>query len=144
MRIVLFIFIVSIVLSCSDNKIKQSSSIPIAESFADDSTIQEMRPRFSINATEIISEFKKDERSALIKYSGKVIEVKGIIEKKVQTKEGWILILKGAGEKNVKCEFDLKFSEDAIFAATRENVSVKGYCSGYSEDVILANCNIRK
>jgi hypothetical protein len=99
---------------------------------------------FTVSADSLYRQYQTDERSADLKYLGKVVEVSGKLSEVQHSgnSEIWILSPQ-AGGGGINCQ---------LFAGTKidpepktgEAVVVKGRCTGFLMDVNLADCVLRR
>jgi hypothetical protein len=99
---------------------------------------------FTVSADSLYRQYQTDERSADLKYLGKVVEVSGKLSEVQHSgnSEIWILSPQ-AGGGGINCQ---------LFAGTKidpepktgEAVVVKGRCTGFLMDVYLADCVLRR
>ncbi|MEP7163276.1 MAG: hypothetical protein ABI741_01210 [Ferruginibacter sp.] len=103
------------------------------------------------NAIELYEQFNADSSGALKKYSGKILEVRGVITSVSlnQMKEKIILLKTNTGGASVNCTME----EDPGEIKTGDDVSIKGICSGMGQgdedlgikgDVYLTRCFLIK
>ena len=104
-----------------------------------------------INAVELYDQFSKDSTASLKKYSGKIVEVTGIVSNTSlnQQKNQIILLKTNAGGAYVNCTME----EDAAKLNTNDNINIKGICSGIGQgdedlgikgDLYLTRCFLIK
>jgi hypothetical protein len=99
---------------------------------------------FTVSADSLYRQYQTDERSADLKYLGKVIEVSGKLSEVQHSgnSEIWILSPQPGGG-GINCQ---------LFAGTKidpepkagDAVVVKGRCTGFLMDVNLADCVLRR
>lgn len=98
-------------------------------------------------ASSLYDEFYSDSTSALKKYAGKVLLIKGEVKTVSvnQQKEKIILLKTGTADASVNCTME----EDAKNITANSQVSIKGICSGIGQgdeelgikaDVYLTRC----
>jgi len=134
-RILLWIFLIGIVVAVSAvyyvfNKPRRNISKESA--------------LYSLEAKQLISEFRKDETTATAKYLDKAITVKGEI-KNVRTLENHSMVFSLEDEmEGVSCTVD---SADAVINSSKLTQfskgsmgTFKGRCSGMLMDIQIINC----
>ena len=134
-RILLWIFLIGIVVAVSAvyyvfNKHRRNISKESA--------------LYSLEAKQLISEFRKDETTATAKYLDKAITVKGEI-KNVRTLENHSMVFSLEDEmEGVSCTVD---SADAVINSSKLTQfskgsmgTFKGRCSGMLMDIQIINC----
>ncbi|MFW5820193.1 MAG: OB-fold protein [Bacteroidota bacterium] len=108
--------------------------------------LSRVNPDYSITAEELYYEFSENEETANEKYTGKVIQVTGILKDKGITSDTSLnLVLKTSDPPgSVICSFhdSGKLKEDSLKEG--QEVTVRGVCSGMLMDVILNNCVLIK
>lgn len=102
--------------------------------------LKDLKPHFIISAADLQKEFESDETSATSKFSGKIIEVTGIVQIINKGEENtWSIVLKTENDfSSVICTFS-PGNEPVNFSPGSE-ATVRGECSGYLMDVLLNNC----
>lgn len=105
-------------------------------------TLESLEADYSLSANELFNSFDQDEASAEAKFSGKVIEVKGVVEnvKLNDSIPSIILAADNAIAGGVNCAFSEALSEIQV----GDSVIVKGRCQGYLMSVVLNNCTLVK
>ena len=104
-------------------------------------SIADETPAFSLDATTLVGEFDKDEKSANTKYLGKIIEVNGVVAEKLKDKNGNINVtLQGADLSGVGCEFEPNAQSSLASLKEGQEVKIKGICTGVLMDVVLVDC----
>ncbi|MEO8067114.1 MAG: hypothetical protein ABI599_05430 [Flavobacteriales bacterium] len=92
----------------------------------------------ALSAEQLVNEFKADEAASNTKYTGKIVEVVGV----VKSVDGSTLVLSaGAEDAEVSCSF-----ESTPMVRTANKVTVKGECAGFDAligaQVQLVRCAI--
>lgn len=96
---------------------------------------------FSMEASQLISEFEQDEAKANEKYLDKVIEVKGPVKDVIKDENSVTLLLgDDTSMSSVSCALSKGAFEEALDIKTGNIITVKGICSGMLLDVALTNC----
>ncbi len=99
---------------------------------------------YTLDAKQLISEFKKDEASATTKYLDKAIAVKGEI-KSIRTLDNHSMVFSLEDEmEGVSCTVDstdvVNYSSKLTQFSNGSVVSFKGRCSGMLMDIQVINC----
>ncbi len=96
-----------------------------------------------ISASDLLAAFEADEAAANSQYSGKVIQVNGIIGS-MESKESGnkISIQTDNPMSGVICE--MEDGQDISSLNTGETVTVKGVCTGFLSDVVLVRSSLVK
>lgn len=103
-------------------------------------SLHKVKPEYTVTANQLYMEFVNNEKSAILKYEGKIIEVTGEVIMVTKT-DSISNVLLGAEEAllgGVNCSFN----ELENNLQKGEIITVKGQCQGYLTSVILNNCVI--
>lgn len=88
-----------------------------------------------LKATDLVQKFSDDEAAAEVEFLDKTIEVSGIVKEKNDSG----IILEGVDDMTgVLCEFENPADLSAI--NVKQNITVKGICTGKLLDVVLSRC----
>lgn len=108
----------------------------------DDMAIQ--TPEFTLSAQELIDAYAADETASNTKFSGKILEVSGIVVAKSEGAGGSYSISLGDAMSGVSCTVDS--ADVAPFKAILDKitegdaVTFRGRCDGMLTDVQLSRC----
>lgn len=102
--------------------------------------LSDVNPDYTLAAEELYSSFSTDEKSALEKYEGKVLQIEGKIMTVSQTDSISNIVLDGEEALFGTVNCSLKQLKDNL--QKQEVVTVKGRCQGFLNSVILNNCVI--
>lgn len=96
----------------------------------------------NINADTLISQFALNEAEANKKYLGKVISVKGFINKIDNQQDTLLTILLGDSllSSSVSCLMDSSYIKLKKVFTPGSQITIKGICIGYLMDVELNRC----
>ena len=96
----------------------------------------------NINADTLISQFALNEAEANKKYLGKVISVKGFINKIDNQQDTLLTILLGDSllSSSVSCLMDSSYVKLKKVFTPGAPITIKGICTGYLMDVELNRC----
>ena len=96
----------------------------------------------NINADTLISQFALNEAEANKKYLGKVISVKGLINKIDNQQDTLLTILLGNSllSTSVSCLMDSSYIKLKKVFTPGVQITIKGICTGYLMDVELNRC----
>ena len=99
-----------------------------------------VKPDFTLTATELQSSFEENETSATAKYVNRIIEVSGEVSSVERGENNSVNIsLKTNSDfSSVICTFPSGIDPESV--RTGSQISVRGQCSGYLMDVLLNNC----
>lgn len=99
-------------------------------------------PEYTITADDLYRDFDSDEKNALLKYNGKVVQVTGEVEiiSMTDSVSNVMLRAENALMGGINCSFN-KLSENI---QKDDKVTIKGQCQGFLMSVILNNCVLVK
>ncbi len=92
---------------------------------------------FVLDASTLANEYKMDEKAATKKYSGRVLQVKGVLTSFDSYNNINTIVLK-ANDMSVRCVLD-KMNNDVSIPAKGSTLIIKGYCTGYNADELLGS-----
>lgn len=95
-----------------------------------------------ITADALVGAFSRDEHAANKTYLGKPLAVYGKVEKTATNQDGQTTILLGSSDpiSGVFCTL----RDKGVTANAGEMMTVKGFCSGRTTDVLLTDCVIAR
>lgn len=101
-------------------------------------TLEGVKADYEMTADELYSAFEADEKAALEKYEGKVIQLSGKIVELKRTEKGTNLTLEAEDAMlgGVNCTFGQLDEE----LKEGESILLKGRCQGFLMNVVLNNC----
>lgn len=96
---------------------------------------------FTLNTTNLLASFEKDEAAANKLYLDKVLEVEGAVKEITADEKGFYTVVMGddASISSVRCSVDSLFSSKASALQTGGLVKVRGVCSGFMADPLLGS-----
>lgn len=108
----------------------------------------DLRPDYSLTATNLIQEFETDEQSSNKKYWDKVIRADGIVKDVARDDRGFYSVILGdtSSVSSVRCSMDSVHNQEAATIQKGTRVIMKGICTGFNidellgSDVILIRC----
>ena len=100
---------------------------------------------YSLSPSELLAEFQKDEEAANAKYLGKVVELKGAILEIVPGEDMEMQLILDTGDimSRVSCVMDEEYNtflERKLKSG--DTVTIKGFCTGMTMDVVIDRCVI--
>lgn len=107
-------------------------------------SVAAVAPAYTISAAELYAAYAQDEAAANKQFLDKVLLVKGIVSDVARTDSTLTVLLESddiAG--GVSCNVAMKKNEEKTIK-TGEPISIKGRCTGFLADVMLADCVIEK
>lgn len=115
--------------------------VPLFTNYSTD--IVNIHPSSSLDSEQLINSFKNNETESNNLYTGKILEVSGVI-KEISFLNNRNTIILQAANKNLGVICDIDKSQKDKFKSLKINqkVTVKGMCKGFLNDVILLNCYI--
>lgn len=112
--------------------------------------IANIKPEYTISATQLLTEFTKDEPAANAKYLstayGKVIQVSGILAEKTEIGDTTLtLSLRETDMKEggIHCSMEKIEIPKGRLLKVGDSISVKGECTGYidiTNEVLMVKC----
>lgn len=107
-------------------------------------SVAEEEAEFTLPASELVEAFSEDESAADSVYSGKVVEIRGMLKDKMVSDGAAILFIGDTTQMiGVNC-FLREHQEDAYRALQiGRQVTVKGICNGLLLDVVLDKCIVK-
>ena len=104
-------------------------------------SVADEKAAFILSASELVEAFSEDESAADSIYSGKIVEISGLLKEKIMSDGAAILYIGDTSQMiGVNC-FLRDHQEDAYRALqVGKQVTVKGICNGLLLDVVLDKC----
>lgn len=104
-------------------------------------SLKDLKADYTVKATDLITEFEKDEKSSDQKYLDKVIEVSGQVKEIKQDEKGFYTVALGdtTDMSSVRCSLDSLYGKEAKLLTTGQPVVIKGVCTGFNEDELLGS-----
>jgi hypothetical protein len=110
----------------------------------------DMKPDYSVNASNLIREFETGEQAANKKYWDKIIEVDGVVKDISKDDKGFYSVVLGdtASMSSVRCSLDSVHNVEAAVFKKGSTASLRGICTGFNadellgSDVILVRCAV--
>lgn len=101
---------------------------------------------FIVTAQEFLKAYTEDEAAADAKYLDKIIEVKGLIRQISPADDGSMTITLGDKSEigGVSAALLQTETEKIKNLKVGDEVTIKGFCSGYLMDVIMVKCMINE
>jgi hypothetical protein len=101
---------------------------------------------FSLSAKALFDEFIADNAAANKKYNGKMIELTESVTR-VEGTDSLITVVfvfrqGDFGDEGIRCTMLPKFNDVALKLQPGVSVKIKGYCTGYTSDVIFEQCTV--
>lgn len=100
--------------------------------------VEDVETKIKLTSDTLISEYELNDEAADSKYSGKIIEVSGVINTISLEKDGVNVYLRGSDLGGVCCQLDSMYS--APYLKPGDSVTIKGLCTGLLMDVVMLNC----
>jgi hypothetical protein len=95
-----------------------------------------------ISADSIIAIYNADEKAADAKYLNKAIQVQGTVAKVEKNQDGQTTVLFASADPMSSVFCTMRDKDPGV--ATGSVVTVKGFCSGHTMDVLLTDCIVVK
>lgn len=101
----------------------------------------ELKPDYSITATDLLKEFEMDESAANKKYWDKVILVDGMVKGLSKDDRGIYSVTLGdtTSMSSVRCNMDSIHNKEAAGIKNGSKIAMKGICTGYNADELLGS-----
>jgi len=101
---------------------------------------------YKMPARDLFREFVQNKAQADSLYTGKIVLIDGQLSR-IEQVDSLVLavFVFGSGmfgEEGVRCTMLPNFKERLILYDTTASIRVKGFCTGYNNDVILEHCSI--
>jgi hypothetical protein len=95
----------------------------------------------NVSSKQLVANYLNDETHADSVFSGKIIEVIGLVKEVTFLNNRNTVILYGENSSSgIICDFDDKQIEEIKKISKNDTVMIKGVCKGFLKDVILLNC----
>jgi hypothetical protein len=109
------------------------------------SSLTNVKPAYTLNATELYNAFTQNEKKANERYLEKVIQVKGTVDN-IEVTDSTINLLLSAGNPmgGINCTLTKNKQEKENIPAKGGVVEVKGKCVGFLMDVNLVDAIIEQ
>jgi hypothetical protein len=113
--------------------------------------VDKLNAAFELTSDALLQEFTENEKAATEKYSGKVLQVDGLLKAIDVDDKGYntIALGNGATPSSVRCSIDTLFPIEKNNLQLNDPVTVKGICTGFNADelglgadVLLNRCII--
>jgi len=102
--------------------------------------------QYTMPARDLFREFVQNKAQADSLYTGKVVLIEGKLSRieKVDSLVLAVFVFGSGmfGEEGVRCTMLPNFKETLILYDTTTPIKIKGYCTGFNDDVILEHCSI--
>lgn len=106
--------------------------------------ITSVKPAFVISADSLVDLFEQDESAANKKYTGKVIQVSGVMSSVSYHQDTLLNIILGVGFHKTSCQMDTRSKLKLERNQELDRINIKGICTGYLMDVELTRCVLIK
>ena len=106
--------------------------------------LSKVNPEATISAVALITSFKENEATANKTFLGKTVLVNGIISEIDNENDTLINVYLGDSTllEKVSCTMDMSKSDEYKNLKKGQQISIKGFCTGYLQDVELNRCVI--
>ncbi|MBI5914389.1 MAG: hypothetical protein HY842_03365 [Bacteroidetes bacterium] len=103
-------------------------------------SVNDLKTDFTVTATDLFAEYQANEGAANQKYNGKIVEVSGVIKETKNNEAGQPTVVLESGDPMFGVICELKEKGQATKFSNGQQVTLKGECTGYLMDVVLARC----
>ncbi len=103
------------------------------------------RPEFTVTPAALLADFENNEEVANAKYLGKVVQVKGKILEIIPGEDMVMQVILDTGDlmSRVSCTMEEEHSKFLARNLKKDDmVSIKGFCTGKLDDIIMERCVI--
>ena len=113
--------------------------------------VDKLEAAFELTTDALIQEFTENEKAATEKYSGKVLQIDGLLKTIDADDKGYNTVVLGnsATPSSVRCSIDTLFPIEKNHLQLNAPLTVKGICTGFNadelglgSDVLLNRCII--
>ncbi|MFY0603417.1 MAG: hypothetical protein JXQ93_05675 [Flavobacteriaceae bacterium] len=109
-----------------------------SETFIDINTVS---TELSITSDKLVRTYVKNEERANEMFSGKIVEIKGIVKEVSFLNNRNTVILYGEDDAyGVICDFGTNQIKEIQKLSKNDHIKIKGICKGFLKDVIVLNC----
>lgn len=91
-------------------------------------------PDYRLDAKLLVKEFSSNDAYALVKYSGKLLEVSGSLSS-VEDSNQPVIVLGNDPQIKIRCVFD----ELKDLPAIGSSIIIRGYCTGFNKDELIGS-----
>jgi uncharacterized protein (DUF1330 family) len=103
---------------------------------------------FTLEAQELLDEYRNSNAEANEKYTGTVIQVRGEIDKIEQNDSLTVAVIALSeglfGDEGIRCTMLPEYSKQLEQMALPKYVVIKGLCVGYNDtDVVMEHCSLK-
>lgn len=90
---------------------------------------------------ELFKAYTEDETTAMAEFSGKVLELHGIVRSTDSDSLGWNLVMEAGDDFfGINCAMEVGQGERMKSVSAGDSIKIKGKCSGFNGDVVLVQC----
>ncbi|MBL7745091.1 MAG: hypothetical protein JNN00_16575 [Chitinophagaceae bacterium] len=101
----------------------------------------DIKPDYSVAATDLITEFESNEAGSNKKYWDKVLEASGTVKDIAKDERGFYSVILGdtTSMSSVRCSMDSLHNKEASSLQKGNTVTMKGICTGFNADELLGS-----
>ena len=101
----------------------------------------DLKPDYSISASDLIKEFENNEKSSNEKYWNRVIQVNGMVKEVKADDRGFYSVVLGdtSAMSSVRCSMDSIHNKEASVIQKGKMAVMKGICTGFNADDLLGS-----
>jgi hypothetical protein len=98
-----------------------------------------LKADYSLQATDLLTEFTGNEKSSGEKYMDKILLVEGLVKDIIKDEKGFYTIALGdtGSLSSVRCSIDSTHTNEVVNLQKGTRLAVKGICTGYTADELL-------
>ena len=109
---------------------------------------EQLEPDYVMEAEALYREFRADETAAQNRYNGKMVKVTGVLDGVEQVNDMVILTFDFEegffGMAGIRATMLENHREDALALSPGNQITIKGYCAGFDESVILEHASLQR
>ena len=98
--------------------------------------LADAKPKYSVEAVSLISEFNANDSAANARYLGQIVAVDGMVKQVEKDEEGKYTVVLGdtADMSSVRCALDSTHAGDATALQRGDAIKIKGAFTGFKKD----------
>lgn len=90
---------------------------------------------------DLFRSYSEDETTAMTKFSGKILELYGVVRSTGNDSLGWNLVMEAGDDFfGINCAMEAGQEEGMQSVTVGDSLKIKGKCSGFNGDVVLVQC----
>lgn len=103
-----------------------------------------LKTDFVIAPDELFKAYSEDEKAAMAKFSGKILELQGVVRSTGSDSLGWNLVMEAGDDFfGINCAMETGQEKRMKAVLAGDPIKIKGKCSGFNGDVVLVQCIVQ-